>query len=48
MTEHPDGRSSDDGVESGALDDELQEAQEGRGYGEDEGEREDALGEDGE
>jgi hypothetical protein len=46
MNEHDDtGLSSDEPVESGALedDDEL-EAQEGKGYGADEGERDEALG----
>jgi hypothetical protein len=46
MTEHDDtGVSSDDPVESGALEDDKDEleAQEGKGYGADEGERDEAL-----
>ena len=46
MTEHDDtGVSSDDPVESGALEDDQDElaAQEGKGYGADEGERDEAL-----
>ncbi len=39
MTESQSGTSADDPVESGALEDE----QEGKGYGQDEGEREQAL-----
>ena len=49
MSEHGHGTSTEDSAEGGALDDpgtaseELQQAQQGRGYREDEGERDDAL-----